>query len=401
MRNTSCAFATLILASSAMAQALTGLWDASIVVNGLTIPFRMEFSGGESSVEGSFFNGDEKVTSTNGRLENGSLTLRFDHYATKLEANWRDGVLVGRYGREARGYYPFQAKRADLSAQTEVTVPSIGGLWEIAVTSPKGESAWRFIVRQSGPGVSAAILRVDGDTGTLTGRFRDGKFVLSHFWGARPSLLEITPVKNGSLELKLNGKDQFTAFRPAEARAKGLAEPTDPARHTSVKDATERFLFSFPDLSGKIVSNTDQRFRNKVIVVNIMGSWCPNCHDEAPFLEELYRTYRRQGLEIVALSFEEPDQLKDPARLRAFIRQYGIDYTVLLGGEPVELKDKLPQAVNLNSWPTTFFLGRDGRVRAVHAGFAARASGEFHEKLKKEVTATVERLLGENTLTAR
>ncbi len=85
--------------------------------------------------------------------------------------------------------------------------------------SPKGESAWRFIVRQSGAEVSAAILRVDGDTGTLTGRFRDGKFVLSHFSGARPSLLEITPAKDGALELKLNGTDQFTAFRPAEARA--------------------------------------------------------------------------------------------------------------------------------------------------------------------------------------
>ncbi len=132
-----------------------------------------------------------------------------------------------------------------------------------------------------------------------------------------------------------------------------------------------------------------------------MGSWCPNCHDEAPFLEELYRTYRGQGLEIVALSFEEPEQLKDPTRLRAFIQRYGIDYTVLLGGEPAELKDKLPQAVNLNSWPTTFFLGRDGRVRSVHAGFAARASGEFHDSLRKEVTTTVERLLGENTPTAK
>jgi thiol-disulfide isomerase/thioredoxin len=401
MRITSCVFAMLTLASAAMAQSLTGLWDASVVVNGLTIPFRLEFAGEGSSVKGSFFNGDERVTSTKGRLENSSLTLRFDQYAARLEATWKDGVLTGRYDRGARGDYPFQAKRADLSAQTEVDAPSIGGLWEIAVKSPKGESAWRFIVRQSGAEVSAAILRVDGDTGTLTGRFRDGKFVLSHFSGARPSLLEITPAKDGALELKLNGKDRFTALRPAEARAKGLAEPTDPGRHTSVKEATEPFRFSFPDLAGKIVANTDPRFHDKVVIVSIMGSWCPNCHDEAPFLEELYRKYRSQGLEIVALSFEESDQLKDPARLRAFIRQYGIEYTVLLGGEPAELKDKLPQAVNLNSWPTTFFLGRDGRVRSVHAGFAGRASGAFHDSLKKEVVATVERLLGENTLTAR
>jgi thiol-disulfide isomerase/thioredoxin len=350
MRITNCVFAICALASAAGAESLAGLWDATVVVNGLTIPFRMEFSGEGSNLKGSFFNGDEKITSTRARLENDSLTLYFDHYAARLEVSFKDGHLDGKYDRGTRGVYPFQAKRASAPAGAEADVPLIAGLWDIEVKSPKGESAWRFTVRQSAAEVSAAILRVDGDTGTLTGRYKHGKFVLSHFSGARPALLEITPAKDGTLEMKLNGKDQLTAVRPAEARAKGLPEPTDPGRHTSVKDAAEPFRFSFPDLTGKTVANTDPRFRNKVVIVSIMGSWCPNCHDEAPFLEELYRKYRAQGLEIVALSFEEADQLKDPARLRAFIQQYGIEYTVLLGGEPGELQDKLPQAVNLNSW---------------------------------------------------
>src|SRR5882762_15764 len=99
-------FASLVFASTAGAQSLTGLWDASVVVNGLTIPFRMEFTGEGSNVKGSFFNGDEKVTSTRGRLENGSLTLEFDHYATRLEATKKDGMLEGRYDRGTRGFYP-------------------------------------------------------------------------------------------------------------------------------------------------------------------------------------------------------------------------------------------------------------------------------------------------------
>ena len=77
------------------------------------------------------------------------------------------------------------------------TVPDIGGLWEIEVKSPKGENAWRFIVRQSGADVSAAILRIDGDTGALTGRYRDGKFVLSHFSGERPYVMEAAPKGDG------------------------------------------------------------------------------------------------------------------------------------------------------------------------------------------------------------
>jgi thiol-disulfide isomerase/thioredoxin len=168
-----------------------------------------------------------------------------------------------------------------------------------------------------------------------------------------------------------------------------------------VKDPEQAFAFRFPDLSGKTVANTDARFRGKVLLVNITGSWCPNCHDEAPFLAELDRKYRAQGLEIVALSFEEGDQLKDPARLRAFIKKYRIEYTVLLGGEPSEATDKLTQAVNWNAWPTTFFIGRDGLVRGVHAGFPGASTGELHVQAKEEFVRNVERLLAENKTSSR
>ena len=386
----------LLLATTGAAQSLSGLWSASVTANGLDIPFRFEMSGGGQSVKGSFFNGDDKVTSNGGSFEAGKLVLSFDFYASKLQAEWKDGTLEGSYSRAGRDY-PFRARRFVPPSLDDSKAPSIAGLWDVGVRSPKGESAWRFIVRQSGPEVSAAILRVDGDTGVLEGTFRDGKFILSHFDGARPLLLEVTPRSDGTLTLVQNGQNTMTAVRSAEARAKGLPEPTDPTRHTSVQDPTEAFHFRFPDLTGKMVADTDARFRGKVVIVAIGGSWCPNCHDEAPFLMELYRKYHGQGLEIVDLSFEEGDQLKNPTRLRAFIQKYGIEYPVLVPGEPSELNAKLPQAVNLNAWPTTFFLGRDGRVRSVHAGFAAKASGEFHEQMREEVTRLLERLLTDKT----
>ena len=68
-------------------------------------------------------------------------------------------------------------------------------------------------------------------------------------------------------------------------------------------------------------------------------------------------------------------------RLRAFIKSYGIDYTVLMPGEPKDLNAKLPQGVNLNSLTRPpFFLGRDGRVRSAHAGFPGKATGKFHDR---------------------
>ena len=388
----------LALAPAAPAQSLNGLWDATVLVNGVEIPFRMEFSNEGTAATGTFFNGEERLASTSGRFEGGKLSLAFDYYAGKLEAALQDGVLRGTYTRPGRPYV-FQAKRFVPSPLTEADVPSIAGLWVVETNSSKGEAAWRLIVRQSGPEVTAAILRVDGDTGMLAGSYRGGKFVLSHFSGARPVVFEVTPQKDGTLKVVQNAKNEMTAVRSAEARAKGLAQPTDPTRYTSMKDPAEPLQFRFPDLDGRMVSNADARFQNKVVIVSIGGSWCPNCHDEAPFLMELYRKYHSRGLEIVSLSFEDEDQLKNPTRVRAFIERYGIEYPVLLAGLQEELQAKIPQAANLTAYPTTFFVGRDGRVRSVHAGFAGAATGQFHRELKEEVTQLVERLLAENPVT--
>ena len=381
--------------SAALAQPPAGLWDGRITANEVEIPFRFELSGKAPNVRGAFFNGSDRVPSTAGRFANGALALSFAQYGSTLELSWKDGALEGTY---TRGGHTYAVRATPSKAETASAekAPSIAGDWEIATNSSKGEGAWRFMVRQTGVQLSAAILRVDGDTGVLEGSYREGKFVLGHFDGARPLLLVATPAADGTLEVSLNGKPKATAVRAEVARAKNLPAPADPAAHTSVKDPAEPFHFSFPDLSGKVISDRDERFRDKVVIVALGGSWCPNCHDEAPFLEALYQKYRARGLEVVGLFFEEADQLKDPARVRAFIRQYGVEYPILLGGETKQVHEKLPQAVNLDCWPTTFFLGRDGRVRAVHAGYAAPASGTYHDDLEKDVTELLERLLGES-----
>lgn len=396
-------FAAVCLAALAAACAggggqLEGRWTGTVDVDGVPVPFPLEIVGNGPSLQASFFDGDLRVTSTSGHVEGDAVVLAFDQYGTTLKAALTAGRLQGFYDRGTRGPgYPFQAVRvvAEAAEAAGAAAPDIAGEWTIPQQTKKGEQAVRFIVRQNGAEVSAAILRVDGDTGALVGRFRDGTFVLSHFSGARPLLLEVTTVADGSLQLVQNKKTTLTAFRTTDPRAAAIPEPADPEIHTRPRDPAAVFTFGFPDLDGRLVSNTDERFRNKVLAISMTGSWCPNCHDEAPFLSELYRTYRAQGLEVIAFAFEEEAQLKNPVRLRAFIAKFGIEYPVLLAGIPDQLNEKVPQAENLNAFPTTIFVGRDGRIRGIHAGFASKAAGAFHEKGKVAVTALVERLLAE------
>ena len=398
------------LVPSARAGELDGVWDAVVRYNDVDLPFRIELNGDGAGFAGSYLNGDVKVSSTSGKLEGSSFHLNFDHYLTQLDGTLKDGKIEGKFqntssrGGDVRAS-AFRAERVKPEAGATAAAPNIDGLWELPVDSPKGEKSWRFIVHQKGNEVSASILRVDGDTGALHGRYRDGKFVLAHFSGVRPLRVEITPKPDGTLQVAQFGRPgiarDLVGYRPEVARAKGLPEPADFSKHTTVADPTKPFRFKFPDLAGNTVSSDDARFKDKVIVAVVTGTWCPNCHDEAQYLVKLHEKYRDRGLEVVALDFEEiAEQESGYKRARAFIEKYGVKYPYLLGGDPVEMWVQIPQAVNLNSWPTTFFIGRDGLVKRVHSGFASPASGEFHRQAVEQFDETVRGLLAEPTKTA-
>ncbi len=389
------AMALLALSQAGGAPPIDGLWAAGVTVDNVEIPFRMQFSGAGNTFKAWFFNGDEKIVSTAGNSTPTKILARFDQYNSRLSATLNNGALDGDYTRDGK-VYPVHAVPFRAPAPPAGPVPDIGGAWFIETGNTTGERAWHLLIRQSGPDVSGAVLRVDGDTGALSGRYQDGHFTLSHFSGARPSVFVLTPAKDGSLDILQNGKRKLMAVRIEIAREKGLPAPEDPTQHIRLRDPKTPLHFSFPDLSGRMVSNTDPRFKGKVVILTIGGSWCPNCHDEAPLLEDLYRKYKGLGsLEIVELSFEEEDQLKNPTRLRAYIKEYGTNYTVLLAGEPSQAAEKLPQTVNLDTFPATFFIGRDGLVKAIHAGFAGKATGALHDRLVEEINATLAKLLAE------
>jgi thiol-disulfide isomerase/thioredoxin len=208
---------------------------------------------------------------------------------------------------------------------------------------------------------------------------------------------EAPAAHNAYAEQRYAGTAQYVAYRSDVARAKGFPAPENYLTHTTVRDEHEKFTFKFPDAAGKLVSNED--FKGKVVLAIVTGTWCPNCHDEAQFLVQLDKKYRDKGLAIVALDFEEPEQQGSLARERAFVKQYGVKYTYLIAGAPAEMWEKVPQLVNLNTWPATVFVGRDGLVKGVHSGFASPASGEFNRQLQEEFTAKIEQLLAAKAAT--
>ena len=409
--------AALLVASSGLssrpfveaASSLDGLWDAVVVAGGTEVPFRFEIATSGREAQGFFFEGDRKIGSTAGTVAADTITLDYDFLNTALELRVSGETLIGTYRNKREGAKPqdVRMRRFVPAAIADDNTPTLAGSWEMRrnaeeVSAPRDTRTWHVFLRQSGAEVSGTILRVDGDVGTLVGHWQNGKLVLSHFAGERPNLFEATLAADGTLAVTLNGAAHYRVVRSGEARAKGIPEPPDPSRYTNVKEPTAPFRFAFPDLTGKVVSNGDDRLKGKVIILAIGGSWCPNCHDEAPFLSELYKDFRGRGLEIVGLMFEnDPDPKAYTPRVQSFIKRYAIQYPMLIAGttQPTPtsktIAEALPQLVNFGAYPTTIVLGRDGLVRNVHAGFPSAATGAEHVRHKQEVRELLERLLTE------
>jgi thiol-disulfide isomerase/thioredoxin len=398
----------LLLSTSLIAQspkhgAVIGTWEGNATVHGQQVPVKLEISGSTNDLHAALHNGPESSPASSAVLSDNHLVITFNYYAKTIDATLTNGQLNGSFGTAAVRYPISLSSSGAIPAYNGPLAKNIDGDWEIATNSAKGEAAWQLRVEPQphSSEVKAVIQRVDGDTGSLYGQWTGQSYKISHFSAAGPALYSLTPQADGTLLVSnmlradVHEQQGLVARRPAQARAAALPGPTDPTQQTTVKDPSARFAFSFPNLDGKVISNTDPQFDGKVVIVAIGGSWCPNCHDEAPFLESLYKQFHSQGLEIVNLSFEEADQLRDPQRLRAFIARYGLTYTVLVAGETEQLNEKIPQGVNLNCWPTSFFLGRDGRVKEIHAGFAGPANPPAHDALVHEVTELVEQLLTE------
>ncbi len=393
----------------------TSIWQGVAKVRDTEIPITIRITSNGANVEAALLNGPadhpDVSPASSVKFDGTHLVASFDYFARTLDATLDGDSLTGTYGpvqstKRTTPLTTFTAKHVDRQSDpvSAASAPNIAGSWEIATSSSKGEKAWELRVdAPSGrsPVIKAAIQRIDGDTGGLWGTWNGTAYTLTHFNASGGAAYSITPQADGTLNVKslLGGvhgsSPDLVARKPEDARKLTLPAPTESTQQTTVKDPKVPLAFRFPDLSGKVVSNTDPEFHGKVVIVAIGGSWCPNCHDEAPLLVDLYKRYHSKGLEIVNLDFEQGDPETDSSRLKAFIQHYGITYPVLLAGTTDQLNEKIPQGENLNCWPTAFFVGRDGLVKETHAGFAGPGNTAGHVALKSEVTALVEKLLAE------
>jgi thiol-disulfide isomerase/thioredoxin len=373
-----------------------GPWRAVLELAGGALPFRLHIDPVGNGWRGELCNGGRCEPFSSVRMKGDSVLLEIADYDATLTALVRADSLLGYYhnvGSNGPRTIPFRAARG----AWPVTAASnrLVGRWD-ATYFQEGETSPRvFELRNAPTGFEGSMISSTADYGPFAGTVTADSFAIGLFDGSFVYLLTGKlqgDTLRGIFHAGLRTQTPWTAVR--STGAPHLRSPTE----ITSGDTTEPLRYAFPDLQGRIVRNDHARLKGKVVLLDIFGSWCPTCHQATPELMRLYRRYHPRGLEVVGLAFEATgDTAVDARQVRRYRDKFGIPFLLLLAGtnDTESLAAALPQLRNLSAFPTAVFLGRDGRVRRVHAGFHGLAAGPQHARRVREFEREIERLLAE------
>lgn len=380
-----------------------GNWRGVFHTPDASVPFNFSVEDDTLGTVNIFLtNGKEKTILDSVRYERDSVIIPIEVYDAiligKLEADKLNGYF--RKNQSPKQGIPFNAVKGNdprFGLTNGTTSANVSGTWSVVLTNEKDEPRYTVgLLEQSGTEVTGTIMSTTGDYRYLQGVVDGDSIKLSGFGGSNPSLLVG----------KLNDESHLVGeFISPGGKVKLAAVKSDTAKLpdayslTYLKKEYKKLSFTFPDVNGKPVSLEDDKYKGKVVIVTIQGTWCPNCVDEAAFLSPWYKQNKDRGVEIIALSFERKD---DPEfakeRISKFIKRFDVDYDILFAGiaDKKIVAEKLPQLNTFLSFPTTLFIDKEGKVRKVHTGYTGPATGKYYEDFIKEFNTEVDALVKEN-----
>lgn len=275
---------------------------------------------------------------------------------------------------------------------------NVEGKWQVSFTSPSGKQSPAIAtLHQKGDIVTGSVLTPYGDDRYLEGIVTGDSLYFSGFDGIHSLLFKA--LVNGD---KLTGVQFSGAASKQSFKAYKTANPSLPNEAAMYLKPGEsgHLNFSFKDLDGKQVSINDPRFKNKVVIIDLMGSWCPNCMDETAFLSKYYNANKDKGVEVISLAYElTTDFERSRKSLLKFQKAYNITYPVLITGVTVTDKQRtektLPEFTPIKMFPTTIILDKTGNVRKIDTGFQGPGTGSYYTNYVKEFNDLMDKLLAE------
>jgi thiol-disulfide isomerase/thioredoxin len=364
------------------------------------LPFNLDVVYDENNkMDVYIINGEEriKVESVNygrdPRTAKDTLQFGFIAFDSTLDGFYEDNIIEGSwkvpnrnkdykikfiayYGESHRFDIPQVKSTSDFSGKWKVTFeydndnqyPAIG----------------EFV--QDGNKLSGTFITETGDYRYLDGNAYADKMKLSVFDGAHAFLFS-GKINNDTIYGEFrSGKHYKSKWKAVRDDAFELTNPYQMTKAVS----NEKVDFSFVSSANKKVSINDSEYEGKYKLINIMGTWCPNCRDEINFLKEVQKY--NKDIAIISLAFEKyRDEKKAFSVLQKYKQEMAFNWPILLGGyaDKEETSEAFSFLDKIYSYPTLLLIDDKNYIVDIHTGFYGPATSQystfrkdFFEKLK-------------------
>ncbi|MNU75718.1 Sporulation thiol-disulfide oxidoreductase A precursor [compost metagenome] len=346
-------------------------------------------------------NAEERIELTNGINKGDTIILPFPSFDSELR-------FITHKKKEIRGFWfnynkganykiPFFANFNPKPRKKDESGGDLNGKWETHFSpETNDEEAALGIISQDQNHITGTFRTETGDYRFLEGYIEGSKFYLSAFDGSHAFLLNGTLKDRKIQGFFYSGKHYSTNF---EATYNPDFELRDPDSITILKPDSKEFSFNLKTIDGKDYHFPNEQTKGKVVIIQIMGTWCPNCMDETNYYKEIYEKYHSKGLEIISIGYEATDSFEEQAKKILTLKQRkNLDFTFLVGGKASKgiASEHFHMLNEVISFPTSIYIGRDGEVKRIHTGFNGPGTGDTYNEYVKKTNALIESLLGIN-----
>ena len=383
----------------------SGKWRGSLIrKDEIAIPFVFDIEINPSGMVMNIINAEDTISVNNFRLIGDSVLITLPFFdaefmvkvsATKMQGRWTRHLPKGNTSM----LFEASVKQTRFD-ESHKTAPNLNNTWDVkffdTAFKDSSDAIGKFQSAQSK--ITGTFLTSTGDYRFLEGVFDGEKIRLSTFDGSHAYLViaDFNPqnnrINNGIFYSGLNNKEFWNAsFNPKAALP-------DAEKLTFLKEGFQSIQFEFPDLDNKPITLEDTSFKGKVVLLQIMGSWCPNCLDESKLMTSIYQQYQSKGLEIIGLCFEKSEDINIVKKnITNFKNQLNITYPLVIAGNTQKgsVNKALPMLANFVAFPTLIIIDKKGKVRNIHTGYSGPATGVFFTEFKNHFIATLENYLNE------
>ena len=384
-----------------------GIWRATLkTVSGAEIPFNFEVTDSANQKFLDIINGKERFRVNEISIIADSVLIQMPLFDSEIRAVLKNKVLSGRWIKhyaDSDEVLQFNAKFNDDWRFFKVnpeTKSNISGRWSVTFNTADKKNSYVAVgeFSQENGRVLGTFLTATGDYRFLEGTVSDGNLYLSCFDGSHAylftgKLMNDSTIVDGKFYSGLSYMETWTGKKDDAAIL------PDAYSLTNLKEGYDKIDFSFPGLDGKKVSISDKKFKDKIVLVQFFGSWCPNCMDETAYLTSFYKEYQPKGVEIIGLAYERSKDFerskKNVMRLRD---RFSVPYDMLITGftnDKVEVSKSIPMLDKFMAFPTLMIIDKKGKIRKIHTGFSGPGTGTHYTEFVKEFENTIDGLLAE------